>query len=57
MVEETGDVAPVPAETSIDGPLRAYYLVGAGDTPDEADWSTEIGWPIFRADAARAYGN
>ena len=43
-------------EISIDGPLREYYLRGAGDTPDEADWRTEIGWPIFRADASRAYG-
>ena len=42
-------------EISIDGPLREYYLRGAGDTPDEADWRTEIGWPIFRADASRAY--
>ena len=23
---------------------------------DEAEWRTEIGWPIFRADASRAYG-
>ena len=38
-------------EISIDGPLREYYLRGAGDTPDEAEWRTEIGWPIFRADA------
>jgi len=37
-------------EISIDGPLREYYLRGASDTPDEADWRTEIGWPIFRAD-------
>ena len=37
-------------EISIDGPLREYYLRGAGDTPDEAEWRTEIGWPIFRAD-------
>ena len=44
-------------EISIDGPLREYYLRGAGDTPDEADWKTEIGWPIFRADASRAYGS
>jgi len=44
-------------EISIDGPLREYYLRGAGDTPDEADWRTEIGWPIFRADAARAYSS
>jgi DNA-binding transcriptional MerR regulator/effector-binding domain-containing protein len=41
-------------EISIDGPLREYYLRGAWDTPDEADWRTEIGWPIFRADASRA---
>jgi DNA-binding transcriptional MerR regulator len=40
-------------EISIDGPLREYYLVGAADTADEADWRTEIGWPVFRADAAR----
>ena len=39
-------------EISIDGPLREYYLRGAGDTPDEAEWRTEIGWPIFRADGA-----
>jgi effector-binding domain-containing protein len=43
-------------EISIDGPLREYYLRGAGDTPDEAEWRTEIGWPIFRADASNAYG-
>jgi DNA-binding transcriptional MerR regulator/effector-binding domain-containing protein len=41
-------------EISIDGPLREYYLRGAADTPDEAEWRTEIGWPIFRADAPRA---
>jgi DNA-binding transcriptional MerR regulator len=38
-------------EISIDGPLREYYVCGAGDTPDQAEWRTEIGWPIFRADA------
>jgi len=37
-------------EISVDGPLREYYLRGAHDTPDEAEWRTEIGWPIFRAD-------
>jgi DNA-binding transcriptional MerR regulator/effector-binding domain-containing protein len=41
-------------EISIDGPLREYYLRGAGDTADEAEWRTEIGWPIFRADAPLA---
>ncbi len=39
-------------EISIDGPLREYYLRGAIDTPDEAEWRTEIGWPIFRADTS-----
>ncbi len=43
-------------EISIDGPLREYYLRGAADTPDEAEWRTEIGWPIFRADGSPAYG-
>jgi DNA-binding transcriptional MerR regulator/effector-binding domain-containing protein len=37
-------------EISVDGPLREYYLRGADDTRDEAEWRTEIGWPIFRAD-------
>jgi DNA-binding transcriptional MerR regulator/effector-binding domain-containing protein len=43
-------------EISIDGPLYEYYLRGAAETTDEAEWRTEIGWPIFRADASRAYG-
>ena len=43
-------------EISVDGPVREYYLRGAGDTADEADWRTEIGWPIFRADTSRTYG-
>ena len=33
---------------AVDGPIREYYLVGSQDTPDEAAWRTEIGWPIFR---------
>jgi len=37
-------------EISIEGPLREYYLRGVQDTPDQAEWRTEIGWPIFRAD-------
>jgi len=36
-------------EIGVDGPLREYYLVDAHDTPDEAQWETEIAWPIFRA--------
>lgn len=38
-------------EISIDGPLREYYVRGAYDTRDTAEWQTEIGWPVFRADA------
>jgi DNA-binding transcriptional MerR regulator len=41
-------------EISIDGPLREYYLRGAADTPHEAEWKTEICWPIFRADTSPA---
>ncbi len=33
---------------AVDGPIRERYLVGRHDTPDEAAWRTEIGWPIFR---------
>jgi len=40
-------------EISIDGPLREYYLSGVGEVADEAEWRTEIGWPIFRADGPR----
>jgi DNA-binding transcriptional MerR regulator/effector-binding domain-containing protein len=36
-------------ELSVAGPLREYYLRGSQDTPDESQWLTEIGWPIFRA--------
>lgn len=37
-------------EISIPGPLREYYLRDARHTPDPTQWTTEIGWPIFRAD-------
>ena len=40
-------------EISVDGPLREYYLRDSQDTPDPAEWETEIGWPIFRADGTR----
>jgi DNA-binding transcriptional MerR regulator/effector-binding domain-containing protein len=43
-------------EISIDGPLREYYLSGVGEVADEAEWRTEIGWPIFRADGPRGAG-
>lgn len=33
---------------TVDSPIREYYLVGQRDTPDSAQWRTEIGWPIFR---------
>jgi DNA-binding transcriptional MerR regulator len=32
---------------AVDGPVREYYLIGPIDTPDQAAWRTEIGWPIF----------
>jgi len=35
-------------ELAVDGPIREYYLTGREDTPDEAAWRTEVGWPIFR---------
>ncbi|HEY1832356.1 MAG TPA: MerR family transcriptional regulator [Acidimicrobiales bacterium] len=38
-------------EISVDGPLREYYLRDSYDSPNPDDWETEIGWPIFRADA------
>ncbi|BBX69690.1 MerR family transcriptional regulator [Mycolicibacterium psychrotolerans] len=33
---------------AVDGPIHETYLVGPRDTPDAADWRTEIGWPVFR---------
>ena len=37
---------------AVDGPMREYYLVGQRDTPDDAQWRTEIGWPVFHTAAA-----
>lgn len=37
-------------EISVEGPVREHYLRDAYGTPDAAEWLTEIGWPIFRAD-------
>ncbi|WP_433714974.1 MerR family transcriptional regulator [Nocardia sp. CA-084685] len=31
----------------VPGPVREYYLTGQRDTPDPAQWRTEIAWPIF----------
>lgn len=33
---------------AVDGPIHETYLVGPRDTPDAAEWRTEIGWPVFR---------
>jgi DNA-binding transcriptional MerR regulator len=33
---------------AVDGPIREYYAVGQRDTPETAQWRTEIGWPIFQ---------
>jgi DNA-binding transcriptional MerR regulator/effector-binding domain-containing protein len=32
---------------AVDGPIREYYLTDRRSTADEAEWRTEIGWPIF----------
>jgi DNA-binding transcriptional MerR regulator len=32
----------------VEGPIREYYLVGRHETADQAQWRTEIGWPIFQ---------
>ena len=52
QLRQTWVPTPPGHEIGVDGPLREYYLRGAADTPDEAEWRTEIGWPIFRADAS-----
>ncbi|MYV52576.1 MerR family transcriptional regulator [Streptomyces sp. SID3212] len=44
-------------EIGVAGPLREYYLRDARDTPDASRWVTEIGWPVFRADADDAADN
>ncbi|ANI40588.1 MerR family transcriptional regulator [Mycolicibacterium vaccae] len=33
---------------AVDGPIHEIYSVGPRDTPESADWRTEIGWPVFR---------
>jgi DNA-binding transcriptional MerR regulator len=38
---------------AVDGPIREYYLSSSRDTPDHAQWQTEIGWPIFHIGGAR----
>jgi hypothetical protein len=34
---------PARHALTIDSPIREYYLVGQRDTPDSAQWRTEIG--------------
>jgi effector-binding domain-containing protein len=38
---------------AVDGPVREYYLIGPGDTADQAAWRTEIGWPVFATGTRR----
>jgi effector-binding domain-containing protein len=32
---------------AVEGPIREHYHVGPHETSEEAQWRTEIGWPIF----------
>lgn len=32
---------------AVDGPIREYYLTDRHAVADEAQWRTEIGWPVF----------
>jgi DNA-binding transcriptional MerR regulator/effector-binding domain-containing protein len=32
----------------VDGPIREHYLVSEFDTDDEADYVTEVCWPVFQ---------
>ena len=43
-----------PAAVNPDTGSRSSPCAADADTPDGAEWRTEIGWPIFRADASRA---
>jgi DNA-binding transcriptional MerR regulator len=45
-----GSLAAYVAEyaVGVDGPIREFYLVGSRQSPDELEWRTEIGWPIFK---------
>ena len=50
-----GALGAVVAERAIgvQGPIRETYLVGAFETPDEAQHRTEIGWPVFQTNPAQ----
>jgi DNA-binding transcriptional MerR regulator/effector-binding domain-containing protein len=45
-----GELATYVAEheLAVEGPIREYYVVGPHNTPEEAAWRTEVGWPIFQ---------
>jgi effector-binding domain-containing protein len=32
----------------VDGPIREYYVVSPLDATDQADYRTEVCWPVFR---------
>lgn len=32
---------------AVEGPIREYYLTNQQDTPNQSEWRTEIGWPVF----------
>ncbi|MDO3637044.1 GyrI-like domain-containing protein [Mycolicibacterium arseniciresistens] len=38
-------------EISVEAPLREYYECFSWDTEDPGQWSTDLCWPVFRADA------
>jgi GyrI-like small molecule binding domain len=38
-------------EISVEAPLREYYERFFWDTEDSSQWSTDLCWPVFRADA------
>ena len=33
---------------AVPGPIREYHLTDLADTPDQEQWRTRIGWPIFQ---------
>jgi DNA-binding transcriptional MerR regulator len=37
----------------VDGPIREHYLVGAGQTRDDAQHRTEVCWPVFQTAPAK----
>ena len=48
-----GALATYVAEHAIgvEGPIREYYPIGPHETDDDAQWRTEIGWPVFNTTA------